>query len=96
MRHNHQSALKDIDLIQNLRVVFPQNDISIILVLVGDIIVAGIIAQIVEMAMVMAMEGMEMVTVVMAMVAMAVATVVATVEVVMEEVEENENSSTVP
>jgi hypothetical protein len=91
MRHSHQSALKDIDLIQNLRVVFPQNDISIILVLVGDIIVAGIIVQIVEMVMETVMEEMEMVTVVMAM----VATVVATVAVVMEEVE-NENTSTIP
>jgi hypothetical protein len=94
MRHNHQSALKDIDLIQNLRVVFPQNDISIILVLVGDIIVAGIIAPIVAMAMVTEM-AMVMVVMVMATVEMVVATVVATVAVVMEEVE-NENSSTVP
>ena len=93
-RHNQQSALKDKDLIQNLKVVFPQNDISIILVLGGDTIVVETIALIV--AMVMVMEEMEMVTVVMATVAMAVATVVATVEVVMEEVEENENSSTVP
>ena len=36
MRLNLQSALKDTDLIQNLRVVFPQNDISIILVLEGE------------------------------------------------------------
>jgi len=48
MRLNHQSALKDIDLIQNLRVVFPQKDLSIILVLVGGITVAGIIALTVE------------------------------------------------
>ena len=88
--HNHQNAQKDIDLIQNLRVVFPNNVIHTIL-MVGGIVVV-IIDQTVAMvmAMVMAMETV-MVAMVMAMVEMAVATVVATVAVVTEEeVEENE------